>query len=121
MEKSVFEKWEAEAYALENPPERLPYPAEVLAGEAVDVAYFAKRHWEEEVDSRGNPVRPGLKVAVGNGTFTEGIADEILELHLAFQIAVVRHRMIIQDSGAAPIEEAQFMLSDLRATLQWHM
>jgi hypothetical protein len=112
-------KWEAAAWALEGRIEPLRAPFHVLAGEALDVARFCRRNWSPIAGYKGQTVRPGLSSAVGNGTFTEAIADEIIQLQAAFQAAQTRYRLLITGVDTQPMECAQFILGELRSTLEW--
>jgi hypothetical protein len=120
MTPEVQQKWESAAWALTEVVEKLPIPFHVLAGEALDVTRFCQRNWEPAQDRIGQVIRPGLKSAVRNGTFNENIAAELLELHDVLQAAQTRYQLLVSGPGAAPIERAQFVLSELRSTLEWY-
>jgi hypothetical protein len=120
MTPEVQQKWESAAWALKETVEKLPIPFHVLAGEALDVTRFCQRNWEPAQDRTGQVIRPGLKSAVRNGTFNENIATELLELHDVLQAAQTRYQLLVSGPGAAPMERAQFVLSELRSTLEWY-
>ena len=120
MTPEIQHKWEAAAWALKEPAAKLPVPFHVLAGESLDVARFCQRNWEPAQDRTGLVMRPGLKSAVRNGTFNNDIATELLELHDVLQAAQTRYQLLVSGPGAAPIERAQFVLSELRSTLEWY-
>lgn len=69
MTREIQQKWEGAAWALEETVEKLPVPFHVLAGEALDVARFCRRHWEPAQDRTGQAIHPGLESAGRNGTF----------------------------------------------------
>jgi hypothetical protein len=108
------------AWALAETVEKLPVPFHVLAGEALDVARFCQRYWEPAHDHTGQVIRPGLESAKRDGTFNANIATELLELREVLQAAQTRYRLLVSPPEAAPFERAQFVLSELRATLQWY-
>jgi hypothetical protein len=116
----VISKWNERAWALESWLDAFGVPLHVLTGEAVDVVRFAERNWEPVLAPNGQPVRPGLKSVVTNGTFGAGTLTEVLELVDALQQAQTSYRLLVSGSKAvAPIERAQFVLSELRSTLEW--
>jgi hypothetical protein len=43
-----------------------------------------------------------------------------LELHDVLQAAQTRYQLLVSGPGAAPMERAQFVLSELRSTLEWY-
>jgi hypothetical protein len=111
--------WVAAAWALSGPVETLRFPFATLSGEAIDVARFCQRNWDPTFGKNQQTIRPGLKSAVGNGTFTDGIANEIIEITTALQAAQSRYRLLVDGPGSAPMERAQFVLGELRSTLEW--
>lgn len=119
MNQDALKKWEPQAWKIEQPLDRLPVPLHVAMGEAVDVARFCQRHWTPAQDEGGTVIRPGLASAVGNGTFTQNIVEEILELQAALQEAQTKYRLLVMAPESAPMERAQFVLSELRDTLDW--
>lgn len=120
MDTRIHQKWEAAAWALPEAVEKLPIPFHVLAGEALDVTRFCQRNWEPAVDRTGQITRPGLKTAVGNGTFNEAIARELLELHDVLQAAQTSYLLLATGPAGAPMERAQFLLTELRGVLEWY-
>lgn len=119
MNSDVISKWNERAWALEHWVDAFGVPLHVLTGEAADVVRFAQRNWEPAVGSGGQEVRPGLKGAVGNGAFSEDTVTELLELIDAVQQAQTHYRLLVSGSKAAPLDRALFVLSELRATLEW--
>jgi hypothetical protein len=111
--------WEAAAWALPEAVEKLPMPFHVLAGEALDVTRFCQRNWEPAVDRTGQVTAPGLKSAVGNGTFSDNIARELLELHDVLQAAQTSYLLLASGPAGVPMERAQFLLGELRGVLEW--
>lgn len=120
MEHPNLEKWKPMAWALEDVLDKLPVPFYVLAGEGLDVARFAQRYWEPSTDTQSGVVRPGLSSAVGAGQFSEGIAKEILELGNALQSAQSLYRLSVNAPDAAPVERAQYVMTEMRDVLQWY-
>jgi hypothetical protein len=120
MKADKVQEWNQRAWAMEAWEERLTVPFHVLVGEAVDVARFAQRHWEPVVGSSGHEITPGLKGVVANGSFGAGTISELLELVDVLQHAQTTYRLLVSGAKAAvPLERVQFVLSELRATLEW--
>jgi hypothetical protein len=120
MTPEIQQKWETAAWALDETVKKLPVPFHVIAGEALDVARFCQRYWEPARDGAGRVIRPGLESAKRSGTFNANIATELLELREVLQAAQTRYRLLVSTPEPAPIERAQFVLSELRATLEWY-
>lgn len=116
---NTIEKWNEKAWALGQFTASFGLPLHVLVGEALDVVRFAQRNWEAGVSPGGQEMRPGLKTAVGAGSFGEATVTELLELIDALQKAQSNYRLLVSGSKAAPTERAQFVLSEIRATLEW--
>ena len=119
MNKRVKQKWIGAARAIPEPLEKLPVPVHVLTGEAVDLVRFSQRFWEPTVSDVGEEILPGLKQAVGNGTFLESTPTEMLELVDVVQEAQTEYRLLVKRRDPVPVEEAQSVLGDIRATLEW--
>jgi hypothetical protein len=119
MDKKTQDRWEAAAWALPASVDKLPVPFHVLAGEALDVTRFCQRNWEPVLDRSGQVTRPGLKSAVGNGTFADNIVKELLELHDVLQAAQTSYQLLVSGPTGAPVERAQFLLGELRSVLEW--
>jgi hypothetical protein len=120
ISKEIMDAWTARAWSLPQPAARLSFPINVLTGEALDVLRFCQRNWEPALDPVGKPIRPGLKSAVGNGTFTEEVAREIHELIDAFQEAQNHYRLLVDVKGPNPMDRAQYLLGEMRNTLEWY-
>jgi hypothetical protein len=120
MNQKHLEKWTPVALNTDAPAEKLRLPFHVLAGEAIDVARFCQRNWEPFIDRAGVEVRPGLKSAIGNGTFSASMPADLLELHDALQTAQTRYRLIVTGSGASLMGSAQALVDDIRSTLEWY-
>jgi hypothetical protein len=119
MNNESMERWNERAWALPAFSTAFGVPLHVLLGEAVDVVRFAQRHWEPTVNPSGWETKPGLKTAVGASGFHEGTVTELLELIDAVQEAHTSYRLLVSGSKAAPMDRALFVLSELRATLEW--
>jgi len=120
MNSETISKWNERAWALTDWADAFGVPFHVLAGEAVDVVRFAQRNWEPAFGSNGQEIRPGLKGVIANGNFGEATLTELLELLDAVQQAQTKYRLLVSGSKpAAPIDRATFVLSELRATLEW--
>jgi len=121
MNNEMLKKWESAAWALEPPIDGLLFPFAVLTGEAIDVARFCQRNWKSTTIPRGEGTitRPGLESAVGNGTFTANIAQEIIEIEDALQAAQTQYRLLVNGPLAAPMDRATYVLGEMRQTLEW--
>ncbi|MBM4364174.1 MAG: hypothetical protein FJ104_15955, partial [Deltaproteobacteria bacterium] len=120
MDDRDLDKWTNAAYALPGAPSKLNLPVHVLAREAIDVARFCQRNWEPQMARDGRIERPGLKSAVGTGTFTPEITEELLELHAALQVAQTRY-LLTRSAPHAPLtEKGLAALGELRETLGWY-
>jgi len=119
MNTASIEKWNEIAW--EQPPadEKPSVPFHVLLGEAVDVARFAQRNWEPVLGPQGQTVRPGLGSAVGNGSLSKETVTDLLELVDAVQQAQTQYRLLVSGVQNTTMERAQFVLSEVRATLEW--
>lgn len=118
MNDEKYRQWVDVAWALEEPKEALPVPFNTLLGEALDVLRFAQRHWNPARTESGQQIKIGLSSAVKGGTFSENEPDELRELYEATQAANTNYRLAIS-KRAAPVERAQYVLGELKATLEW--
>ncbi len=120
MSNANLEKWRPEALALTAPVDRLPVPIHVLTGEAVDVARVWEHHWAAQRDAAGRVVRPGFELAVhGAGRIKRELGAEILELQEALSAAHTDYMLTQAPDLQSPIERAQFVVSELHATLEF--
>lgn len=112
--------WVNEAWKLEEAPARLPRPFDVLSGEAVELARICLRHWEPALGETGQVIEPGLKSAVQvGGHFSATAPQDLIEITDALQAAQTEYRLLVDSPRVAPTERGQFLLSEIRATLQW--
>lgn len=118
-ERRQYADWRRAAAAVQKPLDKLPLPFAILAGEGIDLIAFCRRYWAPAYDETGRVTRPGLGSAAGSGTFREGIADELEQLVSAVQLAQTDYRMVTERAEAAPVARAEFVLSEIRATLGW--
>ena len=116
MKNDVFEKWAALAWALPEEPSRVPVPLHVLLSEAVQVAHFFNAYYDSQLDPAGRVMRPGLEHAVHGGQFHKELANEILELQEATQVAQTRYSLMLLTDGP-PFARAEFVLGELVAGL----
>lgn len=63
---------------------------------------------------------PGLVSAVKGGRFQPHIRTELSELYAVTQQAQTRYILLAKRSTAAPLERAEFVLGEIKATLHWH-
>jgi hypothetical protein len=119
MNTANISKWTDKAWELASADDKVSVPFHVLVGEAVDVARFAQRNWQPALGPQGQTLRPGLVSATGNGLFTNDTVDELLELVDAVQHAQTQYRLLVSGAAPNPMERAQAVLSELRATLEW--
>ena len=115
----MLEKWSGPALALESAPERVGFPVHILSGEAVDAARFLETHWRARRDADGRVLRPGLEQASGRGRFHANVGNEILELQEAMQAAQTQYPLTVSPPSESPAERAEFVLDELRATLEF--
>lgn len=118
MDNNQYEAIKSVAWDAEAPDGRPPVPFHVLVGEGIDLVRFCQRNWEPR-KSGGDIAIPGLRSAVGNGSFHEGVAEELMSLVEALQKAQTDYRLVVDQRRGAPSERAHFVLTEIRATLQW--
>ena len=116
MENAAFNIWKAVALQLDEPIKQVTVPLHVLTGEAVDVASFFQAHWKA---SEAPLPMPGLEQVAREGLFHAELATEILELQSAVQTAQTQYLLAVSPSGEAPAARAQFVLREIRVTLDF--
>ncbi|MFO0660842.1 MAG: hypothetical protein U0165_13565 [Polyangiaceae bacterium] len=99
-------------------------PMHVLLGEARDVARFAEKYAEPQIDSVTKKVRrPGLKDAnfPGESRIPDEIADEIRALELAVDEADAEYRAAVAsiEPKEDPRGRALLVLGEIRGALEW--
>lgn len=114
----MLKKWEPLAWGLPEYSNRLSLPFHVLVGEAVDVARFFKTYYGTQPAAPGTTARPGLDQAVIGGQFRPELGQEILELQEATQAAQTQYLLTVS-SPDSPRERAEFVLSELQASLEY--
>ncbi len=93
----------------------LTMPIHVLLGEALDLATVVEHYWQPQ-KAQGLEV-PGFVSVAGPGRVTKETASEIRELHAAVSAAHSRYLILVEASNQAPLERADFVLSEIRAAL----
>lgn len=116
--ENVEKKWSELAWQLEGPVDRMPQLYSVLTGEGLDVARACQRYWQPGKNPNGEVIYPGLVSAVG-ANFPASAPEDLVELVKELTDAQTEYRLLVGRSGAAPTDRAQFVLSEIRATLTW--
>jgi len=93
-------------------------PVHVVLGEAIDVASLLTHYWDPKTDSKGNKM-PGFSGVSSTQAVTADLATEIRELQLAVAAAHSDYLVLVQGSNAAPLDRAEFVLAELRSTLEF--
>jgi hypothetical protein len=93
-------------------------PLHVVLGESVDVASMLDHYWDPKTDAKGNKI-PGFSGVVSTQMVTADLGNEIRELELAVAAAHSGYLVLVQGSAAAPLDRAEFVLAELRSTLEF--
>jgi hypothetical protein len=93
-------------------------PVHVVLGEAIDVASLLTHYWDPKTDSKGNKI-PGFSGVVSTQAVTPDIATEIRELQVAVAAAHSDYLVLVQSAAAAPLDRAEFVLAEIRSTLEF--
>jgi hypothetical protein len=113
---AALAKWTPLAAKAEEA--RAHAPIHVLLGEAVDVASMLAHYWEPTVEGKGKRV-PGFSGVAANGLVTRELAEEIRELQLATAVAHSDYLVLVQRAAEAPLDRADFVLGEIRSTLEF--
>ena len=118
MSKSSMEILHAEARALDPDRVALRLPFHVLVGEAVDVARFFERYYEEERAPKTKTLlRPGLS-SIGHDRLPPSTADRLLALVDEVQAAQTDYQLAASaPEGDEDLARGRFVLSELTAAL----
>jgi len=109
-------KWSPLANAADE--SRLTIPLHVALGEAIDVATMLTHYWEPRTDTKGNTL-PGFSGVAATGSVTPELAIEIRELQLAVAAAHSEYLVLVQGTAEAPLDRAEFVLGEVRSTLEF--
>jgi hypothetical protein len=93
-------------------------PVHVVLGEAIDVASMLTHYWNPQTDSKGNKI-PGFAGIASTQSITADTANEIRELQLAVAASHSDYLVLVQNSAAAPLDQAEFVLGEIRSTLEF--
>jgi hypothetical protein len=93
-------------------------PLHVVLGEAIDVATMLTHYWDPKTDAQGNTI-PGFSGVAAAGTVKPEVATEIRELQLAVAAAHSEYLVLVQGSMAAPLDRADFVLGEIRSSLEF--
>ncbi len=93
-------------------------PLHVVLGEAIDVATMLTHYWDPKTDTKGNTI-PGFSGVAAAGTVTPELSTEISELQLAVAAAHSEYLVLVQGSAAAPLDRADFVLGEIRQSLEF--
>jgi hypothetical protein len=121
--KSDLQRWKTAALAISEPDLRvISVPLHVFLGEAVDVARFFDRYWDDQRDHAG--VRFGLRSAANRRgralAFTAKTGAEILELQRACQEAHTAYLLSVdRRNNEESLARGQFLVAEIQATLTW--
>ncbi|MCA9653654.1 MAG: hypothetical protein H6712_26590 [Myxococcales bacterium] len=120
MSKSSMEILHAEARALDPDRVALRLPFHVLVGEAVDVARFFERYYEEERAPKTKTLlRPGLS-SIGHDRLPPSTADRLLALVDEVQAAQTDYQLAASaPEGDEDLARGRFVLSELTAALDF--
>lgn len=116
--RNTKKKWAQLAWQIEGPVDRLPQLYAVLTGEGLDVARACMRYWQPGKNPNGAVIHPGLVSAVG-AHFAATAPDDLVALVKELTDAQTHYRLLVGKGRAAPIDRAQWVLSEIRATLTW--
>jgi len=87
-------------------------------GEAIDVATMLTHYWDPKTDTKGNTI-PGFSGVAPTGSLTPEVATEIRELQLATAAAHSEYLVLVQGATAAPLDRADFVLGEIRQSLEF--
>jgi hypothetical protein len=134
--KSDLVLWTKAAAAIPESQIRvIAVPFHVFLGEAVDIARFFNRYWDDQRDHEGGVVHRGLCSAAtrstssararsGRGadvlTLTSKTGEEILELQRASQEAHTAYLLSVDPKSVDdPLARGRFLVGEIQATLTW--
>lgn len=109
----ILANWAAATADQEEEASRLPL--KVLLGEAIDLAEVVDQHFAT-VTVNGKQ-RLGLDSVAGLGGVSGSTSTELRELQIAAATAQSRYLVLVQQASDAPVERADEILTELRATL----
>ncbi len=112
---AALAKWSL--LALDAEEGRATAPLHVLLGEAIDVASMMAHYWQPK-DDKGRRI-PGFAGVSSNQTVTPELATEIRELQLAITAAHSDYLVLVQTAADTPLDRADFVLSEIRSTLEF--
>jgi len=113
---AALAKWAPLAATAEEA--RSNIPIHVALGEAIDVAAMLTHYWEPKTDTKGNTT-PGFSGVAATGSVTPELATEIRELQLAVAAAHSEYLVLVQGPTAAPLDRADFIVGEIRSTLDF--
>jgi len=119
INKPTFTRWTEAAWSAPEAREVLPLPFNVLAGEALDALRFAQRYWNPSGGHGSQGKLPGLVSAVKGGRFVATLPLELEELYAVMQEGQSSYILLSKKSSAAPVDHAEFVLGEMKATLTW--
>jgi hypothetical protein len=93
-------------------------PIHVVLGEAVDIASMLTHYWDPKTDAKGNKI-PGFAGVASTQSITPELATDIRELQLAVAVAHSDYLVLVQSASAAPLDRAEFVLTEIRVTLEF--
>jgi len=116
VSNQALDKWSVLAVGAGEA--RLGAPLHVVLGEAVDLASLAEHHWSPRRDPKGNQL-PGFSTIASHALINEATAQEMRELQIAVAAAHSDYLVAIQASNDAPLDRADFVLSEIRSVLEF--
>jgi hypothetical protein len=113
---AALAKWAPLAAAADEA--RPNQPIHVVLGEAIDVAAMLTHYWEPKTETKGNLI-PGFSGVAATGNVTLELGTEIRELQLAVAAAHSEYLVLVQTSATAPLDRADFIVAEIRSTLEF--
>jgi hypothetical protein len=113
---AAYQKWSVLAVGV--PEASFGAPAPVIFGEAVDVAMLFNAYWQPTTRTNGPPL-PGFIGVAARSAITENTGGEIYELQAAAGKLHAEYAKAVQTPGGSPMVRAEFVLNEVRATLEF--
>lgn len=109
-------KWSPVASSFPDGP--LSVPVQVVLGEGVDIAMLFNTHWNPTRKKQGANL-PGFSGVAPQSDINENTGSDIYELVAAAGHANAVYHKMLGSSEASPMERAEFVLYEIKATLEF--